>query len=454
MSSSLNLLLVLALSVKSSISTNPGCVPNCIGSTPALNARSWNSVRDAINQSFVISQINGLISPLSTGGTLSSFGYSSYGIDDGWEACGSGINGSFHDFDGYPMINKELFPNMEQLVAYGTANNISLGWYMNCCGCPAEHKLSSPHYQQDAFATAALGFSGLKIDGCGNEPNSTAWAEALTLATQAGLGPSDGIVLENCNDDTPFRPEINPDGSINCPYNFFRTSIDGSPSFRSTIWNVYQTLPYIKVSSPGCFAYSDMLTIGVPAVGYGGDSFMTNCNGTRLTEAESRAQFAAFALLSSPLVLGFDVGNETERLLWGGIVTHANTLAINALWDGEAGRLVAQSSTMWTGPVFVGGVCELLQTYTMPNWMVIGKRLEHNPTDGTTTKFAAVMIVGDYAGSVDFSAPLSAMGFAPGVSVSSVDGWTNADTGDITTSWEESGVVAPGGLYRIFTLKT
>jgi hypothetical protein len=64
------------------------------------------------------------------------------------------------------------------------------------------------------------------------------------------------------------------------------------------------------------------------------------------------------------------------------------------------------------------------------------------------------MIVGDYAGSVDFSAPLSAMGFAPGVSVSSVDGWTNADTGDITTSWEESGVVAPGGLYRIFTLKT
>jgi hypothetical protein len=64
------------------------------------------------------------------------------------------------------------------------------------------------------------------------------------------------------------------------------------------------------------------------------------------------------------------------------------------------------------------------------------------------------MIVGDYAGAVDFSAPLSSMGFAEGVTVSSVDGWTGANTGDVTNSWVGSGITAPGGLYRIFTLKT
>lgn len=447
-------ILHVTLNIRSSLSVNPGCVPNCIGSTPPLGARSWNSVRGNINQTFIQQSVLGLTVPLSSGKSLSSFGYNNYGIDDGWEACGAGVNGSFHDVDGFPMINLDLFPNMGSLTSFATENNITMGWYMNCCGCPDEHKLSSPHYQQDAFSTAALGFTALKIDGCGNEPNASAWAEALTLATQAGLGPSTGIVLENCNDDTPFRPEINPDGSINCPYNFFRTSIDGSPTFRSTIWNVFQTLPFLHVSGPGCFAYADMLTGGVPAVGYGGQSFINNCNGTRLTDAEFRAQFASFAVISSPLVLGFDVSNETERLLWQDIVTHENTLSINALWDGEAGRLVAKSDNNWTGAVFVGGVCELQQIYTMPLWMVVGKRIEHSTSDGTTTKFAAVMIVGDYAGAVDFTAPLSSMGFAPGVTVSSVDGWTGANTGDVTNSWVETGITAPGGLYRIFTLKT
>jgi len=447
------LLLLLSHLLVFVTSVNPGCSPNCLGNTPYLGSRSWNSVRGEINQTFVSLSILGLTQPLSHGGSLALSGFSNYGIDDGWEACGLGVNGSFHDVDGFPMINKDLFPNMQDLVAQATAMNVTMGWYMNCCGCPAEHQLSSPHYQQDAYTTAALGFSSLKIDGCGNEPNITAWAQALTDATQSGIGPSDGIILENCNDDTPFRPTMNPDGSLDCPYNYFRTSIDGSPSFRSTMWNVYQTLPFLKVSGPGCFAYADMLTFGVPAYSYGGSSFEINCNGTRLSNDEARAQFAAFALLSSPLVLGFDVSNATERSLWEDIVTHKNTLSYNALFDGEAGRLVSQSSNMSTVGVYVGGVCELLQTYTMPNWMVVGKRLAHNLSDNTTIRFAAIMIVGDYAGVVDFTAPLISMGFAAGVTVSSEDGWTGVDTGDITTSWQESGVTAPGGFYRVFTLK-
>jgi len=193
-----------------------------------------------------------------------------------------------------------------------------------------------------------------------------------------------------------------------------------------------------------------MLTLGTPAVGYGGDSFLNNCNGTRMSETEARAQFVAFALISSPLILGFDVANSTERALWAPIVTHAPTLERNAAWDGEAGRLVSRSQQNWTGNVPVGGVCELVQQNTLPLWVVIGKRLAHDPASGLTTRFAAVLLVGDFAGAVDFEAPLEAMGFPPLAHVSSTDGWSGSDTGQLQSAWVGRGVSSPGGLYRIF----
>lgn len=261
------------------------------------------------------------------------------------------------------------------------------------------------------------------------------------------------LLLENCNDGDPFRPTRRPDGSVDCPYNIYRTSIDGAPNLRSTMWNVLQTIPFLDVSSPGCFAYADMLTIGSPAPDAHllDPSFVANCGGQRLTLAEARAQFAAFALLSSPLVLGFDVANASERALWGPVVTHAPLLAANAAWDGEAGRLVARSAAEDTVPLAVGGICELMQNYSLPRWLVVGKRLRSSPATGETLVFAATLLVGDWAGPVDVSANLTAMGFAPGATVGSVDGWTGADKGPVTGAWAAAGVVAPGGLYRVFT---
>jgi len=219
------------------------------------------------------------------------------------------------------------------------------------------------------------------------------------------------------------------------------------------MWNVLQTLPWLGVSSPGCFAYPDMLTFGVPAPGHTEPSFIANCGGRRLTDAEARAQMAAFALLSSPLVLGFDTANSAERAAWGPIAAHAATLARNAAWDGEAGRLVSAAPRNATVTVAVGASCELLQNYTLPEWMVVGKRLASDAS-GHTTRFAATLLVGDFAGEVDFAAPLAAMGFPAGAVVASVDGWTGEGTGNVTGSWTGSGVTAPGGYYREFTLRS
>ena len=212
------------------------------------------------------------------------------------------------------------------------------------------------------------------------------------------------------------------------------------------------TACHLIVCHPFTPSSPDMLTFGVPAAGFESSSFETNCGGKRLTDSEARAQFAAFALLSSPLILGFDVGNATERALWGPIITHAPTLARNAAWDGEAGRLVARDPNVTKVSLAVGGACELMQEYELPSWMVIGKRLASH-SDGSTSSFAAIVVAGDWVpGGIDFAAPLTSMGFAPGVTVSSADGWTGADTGDITGgAWEEHGVAAPGGMYRVFT---
>ena len=419
--------------------TNPSGFPNSLGITPPRGARTWNSYREAIDQSLILSAVDGLVSPLPGGGSLAASLFNDYGIDDGWEEC---INGTFHDGNGNPMVNATRFYNMTSLTSHAKSLGLTMSWYMNCCGC-AERSPTLTHYAQDAAATARLGFSGLKVDGCGNEPNITAWA----VATNSTGAP---IMLENCNDDHPFRPTVNPDGTVFCPYNFFRTSIDGAPNFRSTISNVMNTLLYMNISSPGCFAYADMMTFGVPAFGFEQPAFFNNC-GRRMSEDEARTQFAAFSLLSSPLILGFDTANETERATWAPIVTHPATLAANAVWDGEAGRLVASSSSFDTVPVAVGGMCELIQNHTLPAWVVVGKRLASN-ADGTTSRFAAILLAGNWSPSIDFDAPLEAMGFSSGVTVEVFDGWTGSRLSDVTGSWSGNGITSPGGLYRFFSL--
>lgn len=145
--------------------TNNG-FPNNLGKTPPRGWRSWNGFVSNINQVLITAQLSPAaerrFSINSTLTSLADLGYNNFGIDDGWEDCGAGVNGSFHDINGNPLIDKTRFPDMRAMVqTAGKQYNLTMGWYMNCCGCAAnEHKLSSPHYEQDARATADLGFTG------------------------------------------------------------------------------------------------------------------------------------------------------------------------------------------------------------------------------------------------------------------------------------------------------
>ena len=59
--------------------------------------------------------------------SLADAGYARVGIDEGWEACGAGVNGTQHDADGAPVIDTVKFPDMGALVAYGHSKNIEMG---------------------------------------------------------------------------------------------------------------------------------------------------------------------------------------------------------------------------------------------------------------------------------------------------------------------------------------
>merc|ERR1712087_634300 len=62
-----------------------------------------------------------------------------------------------------------------------------------------------------------------------------------------------------------------------------------------------------------------------------------------MTPAEWKTHFSAWCVTSSPLVLGFDVINDTIRAEAYPIISNALAIRINQAWAGEAGRLVFSS---------------------------------------------------------------------------------------------------------------
>ena len=53
----------------------------------------------------------------SRGKSLADVGYVRVGLDDNWQDCGAGVNGSFHDSTGQPLVNLKTFPDMKSMVS-------------------------------------------------------------------------------------------------------------------------------------------------------------------------------------------------------------------------------------------------------------------------------------------------------------------------------------------------
>jgi len=214
------------------------------------------------------------------------------------------------------MVRTDRFPNMKALVDAGHARGLKVGTYLNNCICN-EH--GPTHYAQDVdWMVKQMDFDGVKIDSCGSSQNVSLWAELLNQTGKA-------IRIENCHNSWPDFET----GS--CPMNFFRTGGDISPNIGSILEEAYATVNAADLpeprSRPGCWAYPDMSEVG-------------NFQAGPHQDDQEKTHWALWCIISSPLVLGFDM-NDTAKMdrIWG-IITNTDALSISAAWAGHPGTLI------------------------------------------------------------------------------------------------------------------
>jgi alpha-galactosidase len=261
----------------------PGFPPgfNGLATTPPLGWRSWNAYGNRVSQTLMMSAMDALAAPTWTvegknNVSLRDVGYTIAGVDEGWEGCGQGVNGTQHDVAGNPVVNSK-FPDLKGLVDYGHKAGLQVGFYENGCACGERRELMQ-NYQGDVRALHDMGFDGVKLDGCGAQRNMTLYAELMQATGK-------NFLIENCHwgkctssDDSSCptadwctaQREPNPQhpgARAACrsvrrpvgPFNWFRTSGDINNSPFSWLANLQTTIafqdPAAPLSRPGCWAY-------------------------------------------------------------------------------------------------------------------------------------------------------------------------------------------------------
>jgi alpha-galactosidase len=267
-------------------------IHNGLGMKPSMAWRSWNSYNSHITQAIMEGAMAGMVSRRnSVDGvptSLLDLGYSMVGLDDGWQQCGSygPEKFTYHNASGYPVVNLSRFPSLSNMTAYAHSLGLKAGWYQNDCVCQ-DHCADEMCYAGDVRALLDFGFDGIKLDECGLQKDLDLWASLIASHGKA-------IEIENCH-----WGRTTPNATW-CPWNFYRTSGDVAPNFESVMTNLASIIPFAdqNLSTPGCYAYGDMLEIGVTS------------GSSSLTLGEARSHFGAWAIVSSPLVLSHDVTNS------------------------------------------------------------------------------------------------------------------------------------------------
>jgi len=313
-----------------------------VAEAPPLGWRSWNTFKLEIDQPSIEAQINALKMPGPGGKSLADLGFVSVGVDDGWQACvdktfnedTGNFDGIFHNASGFPQLNRTRFPDLHALSQYAHSQGIKLGWYFNNCFCNEVRQMKwGGHPEQDVAFLVEYDLDEVKVDGCGPAHDIARWRSLI-----ANTGRQ--ILLENCGNNPdhpgiqkpawPWSPVLPQDLERGCPFHMYRVSDDIAPHFLSAMWNLQQMLPFLDrekpLSRPGCWAYPDMLQV---------------MNG--LSVVESRSHFGAWAITSSPLILGFDLADQAlVDSIWP-IIGNAAVIAVNQRWAGHPGFLVWSS---------------------------------------------------------------------------------------------------------------
>jgi len=396
---------------------------NGLAKTPPLGWRSWNLYGRKVNQKLIESIMDGVAAKKMTVDgkptSLCDLGYCDVGLDDNWQACGSkdaapGMH--YHDKDGKPIINFDLFPDLGAMVDHAHYLKLTAGWYGNNCICSDHCKFGSEQCEQqvkgDVDALMHYGFDSWKLDGCGGETN-------LTLVDAHIRAAGKAIMVENCHwgRKVPFKPDPTLPPEQGCPWNFYRTSGDVRASYASVMHNLGTVFPLHKanLSYPGCWAYPDMLQVGCKH-GPGGN------HDPGLSLEETRSHFGSWAIVSSPLTLSHDVNDANVTAKVWPIISNKLVLEINQAYLGDSGGVYAQAEEMVE---LTDAYIEALENetrVTTPSHQYLYKPVNAQGD-------VAVLLMNSNSAAQELTADFSAI---PGVSCSDCrvkDVWTGKDTG-------------------------
>eukprot|EP00039_Didymoeca_costata_P023087 m.347859 g.347859 ORF g.347859 m.347859 type:complete len:455 (-) comp34438_c0_seq1:68-1432(-) len=411
---------------------SPG-FPNQLGAKPLHGWRSWQAYLGNVNQTIMENVMEGMAKkrPLGENGesvSLVDIGYVDVGLDSGYENH-SGVDGSCHGPDKHMLINRTRFPDFKSMNAKAHALGLTTSWYLNSDGCTGE-KEPFVTYEEDANDAVMYGFDGCKFDSevHGKTRNITLWAQALNATGKE-------MMIENCLDKNPQYIISDPN---HCPFNFYRSGPDNSPDYHSALYHVFHyTVPFLnnklnglQSSRPGCFAYPDMLSIGAPVGHLRNEPLSRGC--ANMTLEEERTLFANWAIVSSPLILAFDVTNDSEVEKYWPIISSKTALKINMAWAGEAGRLLAASNKTFQFQSFDGAACEVSHDgATLPMWLLYSKYIGNG----------AVAVLAINAANLDISIDITFSALETACSVPSLnsvsmfqgeDVWSGASVGSVT----------------------
>ena len=206
--------------------------------SPPRGWRSWNLYGNNVNQTLITGIMDGMVKKQTFGGgkptSLCDLGYCDVGLDDHWQACGSpdaapGMH--YHDKDGNPIVNKEVFPDMKAMVDHAHSLKLTSGWYGNNCDC-SDHcdkpgGVDSPVCQKqiegDVKALHDFGFDAWKLDGCGGETDLVAVNKAIKAAGKPIMVVSAAAPLRVLNAGASRK-------LLHC-----RRTATGAPSTRSSL---------------------------------------------------------------------------------------------------------------------------------------------------------------------------------------------------------------------------
>jgi hypothetical protein len=339
--------------------------------TPPAGWTAWNTYSFHPTQQLLEDSLHALAKPRGPQKrSLVELGYVQANLDDAWQDCRAGVNHSFHDAAGNPLVNLRTFPNMSAMTALGASLGIEMGLYMNNCQC-SESMFTDPAQiaaivRRSAAAVARLGFLSLKLDSCGQFNNLTLWAAELNATGVA-------IAIENCHqggmvpgqDRVPGQHQCSGVTPVSdCPYSSYRTSDDIQPTWPHLINNVNSLVAFLgdetqgdppPRSRPGGWAYGDAIQTGSMGV-LSWSGYTPRPDGWSPEPlVEDRSDFGLHCITSSPLILSFNLTNETTMEMVWPIVANEEAIAVNRQWAGTPGRLVATIRPAGSGGSAAGG---------------------------------------------------------------------------------------------------